>query len=118
MPRLDTESRDRNILEHVLSYCDDIAVTHSEFGYSKERFLNTRTYQNAIGMCILQIGELIKHLSPEFTTSHRQIDWRSAARARDTYAHHYGRIDFDIAWETATEVIDQLRDFCTSTLAE
>ena len=55
MPRADIDARDRNILSHILAYCNDIAVTHSEFGYSKERFISTRTYQNAIGMCILQI---------------------------------------------------------------
>lgn len=65
MPRADIDARDRNILSHILAYCNDIAVTHSEFGYSKERFISTRTYQNAIGMCILQIGELVKHLSPD-----------------------------------------------------
>ncbi len=117
MPKPDLETRDRNVIEHILAYCGDIATTHSEFDNSKERFLTTRTYQNAIGMCILQIGELVKHLSPEFTSAHPQIDWRSAARARDTYAHHYGRIDYDIAWETATAVIDELRDFCISILA-
>ena len=53
----------------------------------------------------------MKHLSPEFIGAHTSIDWRSAARVRDTYAHHYGRIDFDIAWETATVVIDELTAF-------
>ena len=68
-------------------------------------------------MCILQIGELVKHLSAEFVQSHPSIDWRSAARARDIYAHHYGRMDFEIAWETATSVIDELSDFLNKHLA-
>lgn len=34
MPRADIDARDRNILSHILAYCNDIAVTHSEFGYS------------------------------------------------------------------------------------
>ena len=59
MPKVDIQERDRNVLSHILAYCNDIAVTHSEFGNSKERFIRTRTYQNAIGMCILQIGELV-----------------------------------------------------------
>ena len=112
MPKIEGAERDRYILQHILEYCDDIASTHAEFGHSKERFLTTRTYQNAVGMCILQIGELVKQLSPEFVSAHASIDWRSAARARDTYAHHYGRIDFDIAWETATVIIDELAAFC------
>ena len=117
MPSIEGSERDRNIIRHILGYCDDIATTHAEFGCSKEKFLTTRTYQNAIGMCILQIGELVKHLSPEFVATYTAIDWRSAARARDTYAHHYGRIDFDIAWETATAVIDELAVFCKEYLS-
>ena len=118
MPRVDGTERDRNIIQHILDYCKDIETTHAEFGCSKEKFLSTRTYQNAVGMCILQIGELVKHLSPEFVGTHTSIDWRSAARARDTYAHHYGRIEFDIAWETATVVIDELTAFCRDYLSE
>ena len=68
-------------------------------------------------MCVLQIGELVKHLSPAFTKAHPSIDWRSAARARDIYAHHYGRMDFEIAWETATTVIDELTAFCEEYLS-
>ena len=59
MPKIEGAERDRYILQHILEYCDDIASTHAEFGRSKERFLTTRTYQNAVGMCILQIGELV-----------------------------------------------------------
>jgi len=117
MPKIDGAERDRTIVQHILDYCNDVATTHAEYDHSREKFLTTRTYQNAIGMCILQIGELVKHLSPEFVAAHPSIDWRSAARARDTYAHHYGRIDFDIAWETATVVIDELSAFCKEYLS-
>lgn len=112
MPRAEERERDRNIIRHILRYCEDIAVTHMELSRSQEAFVTSRTYQNAIGMCILQIGELVKHLSTDFVAAYPAIDWRSAARARDTYAHHYGRIDYDIAWETATVIIDELAAFC------
>ncbi len=117
MPRIEDTERDRSIIQHILEYCNDIATTHAEFDRSKEQFIATRTYQNAIGMCILQIGELVKHLSSEFVAEHPDIDWRSAARARDIYAHHYGHIDFDIAWETATAIVDELATFCQEYLA-
>ena len=116
MPRVDNCERDLSIIRHIFGYCSDIATTHAEFGRSKEKFLMSRTYQNAVSMCILQIGELIKHLSPEFTQTHPAIDWRSAARARDIYAHHYGHLDFEIAWESATAVIDELTEFCRGCL--
>ena len=117
MPRIEDSERDINIISHILDYCRDIETTHAEFSRSKEKFFLTRTYQNAVGMCVLQIGELVKHLSPAFTKVHPSIDWRSAARARDIYAHHYGRMDFEIAWETATTVIDELTAFCEEYLS-
>ena len=112
MPRVEADLRDCGIVEHILGDCADIAETHAEFGSSKERFIASKTYQNAVGMCVLQIGELVKHLSPGFAEKHAGIDWRAAARARDIYAHHYGRLDLDIAWDTATTVIDELTAFC------
>ena len=112
MPSIDAGSRDRSIIEHILGYCNDISTTHAEYGHSKEKFASSRTYQHAISMCILQIGELVKHLSPEFTQRYPAIDWRAAARARDSYAHHYGRVDLDIAWDTSTTVVEMLANFC------
>ena len=50
MPRVDGTERDRNIIQHILDYCKDIETTHAEFGCSKEKFLSTRTYQNAVGI--------------------------------------------------------------------
>lgn len=117
MPKVEGVQRDRNIIEHILNYCNDISTRHVEFGHSREKFLTIKTYQNAVVMGILQIGELVKHLSPEFVAAHTSIDWRSVARARDTYAYHYGRIDYDLAWETATSVIDELTDFCREYLS-
>ena len=63
-------------------------------------------------MCILQLGELTKQLTPEFTAAHRQIPWSLIAKTRDNYAHHYGVVDFDLVWEAAVEDIPGLAAFC------
>ena len=34
------------------------------------------------------------------------------AKTRDSYAHHYGVIDFELVWETAVEDIPPPADFC------
>ena len=46
----------------------------------KEAFLALHVYQNAVAMCILQLGELTKRLTPEFTAAHRQIPWSLIAK--------------------------------------
>lgn len=56
---------------------------------SKEAFLALHVYQNAVAMCILQLGELPKRLTPEFTTAHRQIPWSLIAKKRDLYVFVY-----------------------------
>ena len=55
----------------------------------KEAFLALHVYQNAVAMCILQLGELTKQLTPEFTAAHRQIPWSLIAKKRDLYVLVY-----------------------------
>ena len=118
MPRVDSTVRDRNCIVHMLKYCDQIAETLESIRYDKDKFLASHIHQNAIAMCILQLGELCKQLTTDFTDSHRQIPWSIIARTRDTYAHHYGVVDFELVWETAVEDIPGLADFCRNYLAE
>ena len=59
---------DRNIsiLEHIVSYCDQIEETVKRFGNDYELFANDTIYRNAAALCILQIGELVGKLSDDF----------------------------------------------------
>lgn len=116
MPEINESARDSGIIEGILAYCREIETTHDEFDRSKERFAASKTYQNAIAMCILQIGELSKRLSEPFIQANQQIPWKDIARARDAFAHHYGHTDADILWDTATKDIVALREFCESYL--
>ena len=75
MPRTDQNARNRNCIEHMLKYCDQIQETLDAIQNNKEAFLASHIYQNAVAMCILQLGELTKQLTPEFTAAHRQIPW-------------------------------------------
>ena len=109
MPAID---RDRSIIEHILRYCDQIAEAHADFGSSKERFTQSPTYQNAISMCILQIGELVNRLSDGFKSTHSQIPWNKIRGMRNYVAHEYGSIDFDVVWFVATNSVRELRAFC------
>lgn len=55
--------RDYDLVEHILRYCSQIETAHMDFNRSEAVFRSSTTYQNAISMCILQIGELVNHLS-------------------------------------------------------
>lgn len=74
------EARDQDILAHILRYCDQIETAHGDFGHNRERFNQSTTYQNAVSMCILQIGELAGHLSDAFKAAHAAIPWHKNPR--------------------------------------
>ena len=108
------ENRDLDILAHILRYCGQLETAHADFQASKAHFLESTTYQNAICMCILQIGELIGKLSDEFRQAHTEIPWRSIRGMRNFVAHEYGSLDLEVVWFTATKSVPELAQFCAS----
>ena len=86
------QSRDTQILEKIQDYCNDIMFTHTEYAHDYHTFCTNPTYRNAIALCLMQIGELVKHLSPEFISSHTSIPWRAIRGMRNVVAHEYGTL--------------------------
>ena len=110
------ENRDRDILEHIFRYCEQIETAHADFDRSRQRFDESTTYQNAVSMCILQIGELVGHLSEEFKATNTKIPWHKIRGMRNYVAHEYGKIDLDVVWYVATTNILEVKEFCQSYL--
>ena len=110
------KSRDLDYIERISIYCGQVAQSLSEINDSYTVFMERATYQNAVAMSILQIGELVKNLSPEFIADHKEIPWHLIAKTRDTYAHHYGNVDFELVWDTAVNDLPPLRAFCLKQL--
>ena len=110
-------NRDRDIVEHILRYCTQVATAHQDFGCSKERFAESTTYQNAISMCILQIGELVGRLTDDFKAANAETPWHKIRGMRNYVAHEYGSIDFEIVWFASTKSIPELQTFCEKYLA-
>lgn len=104
--------RDKIIIEKIIGYCDEIERTHLYFESNKELFFNKQdgfVYRNSITMPILQIGELAKNLSADFRTTYKDIPWREITGMRDVFAHHYGSLDYDLAWNTSKQDILNLK---------
>ena len=113
-----TINRDRDIVRHILRYCEQVDTAHKDFGHSKERFEANTTYQNAVSMCILQIGELINRLSDDFKKTNMEIPWHKIRGMRNYVAHEYGSIDFEVVWYVSTNSIGELKTFCEKYLDE
>lgn len=108
--------RDVRIIEHMLSYCEQIDETICRFGDDPEIFRRDAIYRNAAALCILQIGELVGTLSEGFRTQHPDVPWRQIKSMRNIVAHRYGKIDPDTTWEIITEDIPTLKQFCQSVI--
>ena len=103
--------RDTDLLQHIARYCDD-AIDAARHAGRETDFVDSRLHQHAVAMCVLEIGELSKHLSDGFLQAHPQIPWRAICRMRDMYAHHYHRTDPHQLWTTATMDLPALKAFC------
>lgn len=109
-------NRDRSILEHIISYCEQIEATIDRFGNSYAVFSDDPIYRNAAALCILQIGELVGKLTEDFRASHPGVPWRQIKAMRNIVAHSYGTIDPEVTWEVMTEDIPALKSYCHNIL--
>ena len=48
--------RDQSVLRHIVRYCDQIDATVERFGRDEAVFTSDIVYQNAVALCLLQIG--------------------------------------------------------------
>ncbi len=104
-------------LIHIRTYCEDIESFINRFGKDYNVFITDRAYFNSVAMCILQIGELANGLSEEYRESTKQhMPWGMIRGMRNWLAHAYNEIDESVIWETATNDIPKLMDFCKSEL--
>ena len=113
---MDSNSRDYQILEKIVKYCNEIEHAHTEYGCNYSVFCNNPTYRNAVAMCLMQIGELVGKLSDEFKDSHKEIPWRAIRGMRNVVAHEYAHIDEETVWETAENGTAELKSFCEQQL--
>ena len=111
------DNRDIQIIGKIRKYCQEIIGTHEREQYNREFFFdaeNGYSYRNAIAMPLLQIGELVKHLSDDFLSMHTEISWRKIIRMRDYFAHHYWAVDYNLVWSTSVEDIKMLIQYLDS----
>ncbi len=108
--------RDFVILQHMIAYCDDIARAMRRFGSDYEAFKADKDYRNACAMCILQIGELVGHLSPEFRETHTRMPWNEIKAMRNIVVHAYGSVSVQMTWETIERDIPLLMEYCEDIL--
>ena len=110
--------KDKQILEHIVRYCDEINEAHTIFKFDKQLFMDTPTYRNGCSMPIMQIGELVKRLSKEFILSDKKMPWKEIKGMRDIFAHGYETMNKEMIWNTSIEDIPALKKHVSKILNE
>lgn len=80
----------------LLSHCQLLESHVQYFGDDVDEYMNNEHYQAACGFELLEIGEYINRLSPEFIEKYPEIDWSGFISMRIIHAHHYEGIILDL----------------------
>jgi uncharacterized protein with HEPN domain len=110
--------RDRDILEHIVAYCEEIRIAIAMFDDTLETLKTNCVYKNAVSMCILQIGELTTHFTKEFLATNTLVPWADIKKMRNIAAHHYGKFDAEVLHRTIINRIPELSEYCLELLTE
>ena len=79
--------RDEQVITHIYFHCKDIQEFIERFGDSFEAFCEDRAYFNSVSMAIMQISELSRELSDEFTKStNEKMPWSKVKGIRNLIA--------------------------------
>ena len=105
------KNSDLQRLEHMKIYCEDIADAIATYGNDFAVFSNNVHYRNSVAMSLQQIGELSGLLSVEFRGAHNMLCGPMKGM-RNVIAHAYHSANREILWQTATEDIPLLLEFC------
>lgn len=96
-------NRDRQIVEKILS---EITVAGDLLkGVSPEDFLRDERTARAVCMTLINIGELVKNLTPELKDAHKEIPWRAISGMRDITAHKYQTLRKEDVYSTCIDDI-------------
>ena len=104
------ETKDKGILLYIISHCK--RIEEKVKGLIKDRFYKDIDIQEIVCFNIFQIGELAKSLSEQFISQHLEMPWKSIKGMRDRIGHGYGTIRLEDVWNTATNDITPLKEFC------
>lgn len=94
------KSRDRQILLKVLEETE--VIFELVEGMEGAEFLRDERTRRAVSMTLINIGELVKNLTPDFRDAHPQVPWKALSVLRNVAAHKYQTLRMEDVWDTVT----------------
>ena len=86
-----------DVITKMLAYCAKIQ-TYSA-GLDERQFYASSMVTEACVFDLIQIGELITKLDPEFMETNPQIPWKEIRGFRNRLVHDYEGINMALLWE-------------------
>ena len=87
------QHRDEIIIKKVIS---EIEIGLEMLGDTDlDAFLSDEKLKRAIGMTVINIGELVKNVTEETRKAYTHIPWKAVAGMRDITAHKYQTLRMD-----------------------
>jgi len=99
--------RDEIIINKIIS---EINVGIQLLGeITQEEFLKNEMLKRAIGMTVINIGELTKNISQETRMKFPSVPWKAISGMRDLAAHKYQTLRMEDVYQTAKVDFPQLK---------
>ena len=100
------QHRDKIVLQKIISEID--VGTQLLGNNSLEAFLQNEMMKRAIGMTVINIGELIKNVTDEMRNAHPEVPWKQVAGFRDITAHKYQTLRMEDVYNTVHDEYQEL----------
>lgn len=102
------QHRDKIIIQKIIS---EIDIGIEMMGDEKlDVFLADEKLKRAIGMTVLNIGELVKNITEETRKESPQIPWKAIAGMRDIAAHKYQTLRMEDVYYTVRKEFPSLKE--------
>lgn len=100
--------RDQIILKKIIS---EINIVFEMLGTADfDDFMSDEKLKRAVGMTVINIGELVKNITEETRLAHREIPWKAIAGMRDIAAHKYQTLRMEDVYNTVTMDFPSLKE--------
>ena len=102
------QHRDEIIIKKVIS---EIEIGLEMLGDANlEAFLADEKLKRAIGMTVINIGELVKNVTEKTRKEYSHIPWKAVAGMRDITAHKYQTLRMEDVYMTVKEDFAVLKE--------
>jgi uncharacterized protein with HEPN domain len=88
----------RDSFERLQDIQEAIARIVKYTGQGRETFDQSEPVQSLVILHLINIGEAVRSIPPDFKDQHPEIPWAQINRMRNILVHIYFGIDLDIVW--------------------